>query len=274
MAAKHPDHVYSCDICGKEEHSEEELRSHTLVAHIEGAISCPFCDLGDISADEMVYHVNSAHLDFLVDDISSRSNSLPDNNFASASEGSPLRANLSLNLNPDKIRNGLLSPRGTDQSLCPLCDYSNKSPTKLQEHVNRRHFDLTSPSFPEFLNNDGGCSPFLCPLCDRNFDSSHDVELHVNVDHNDVLSPIKSTQATPGDENSNDCCPVCGCSDFMCSLELASHIEEHFSPMSPNGLVCSPKTPYGLTPVSDSKINLNIHKLLVFSYLYVHFNNN
>lgn len=274
MAAKHPDHVYSCDICGKEELSEEEMRSHTLIAHIEGAISCPFCDLGDISADEMVCHVNSTHLDFLtptednvqftvsssesMDDISSCSNGLPDNNFASASEGSPLRANLSLNLNPEKIKKVLLSPRGNDQSVCPLCDYSNKSPTKLQEHVNRRHFDLTSPSFPEFLNNDDGPSPFLCPLCDRNFDSSHDVELHVNVDHNDVLSPVKSTQATPGDENSNDCCPVCGCSDFMCSLELASHIEEHFSPMSPNGLVCSPKTPYGLTPVSDGKINRSV----------------
>ncbi|XP_054718999.1 zinc finger-containing ubiquitin peptidase 1-like [Uloborus diversus] len=268
MAAKHPDHVYCCDICGKEEFSEEEIRSHTLVAHIEGAISCPFCDLGDISADEMIYHVNSTHLEFLSptednvqfiesssgssDDAYICSNGLPDNNFTSAPEGSPQRANLSLNLNPNKIKK-IVSPRASsDLCVCPLCDYSNKSPTKLQEHVNRQHFDLTSPSFPEFLNNDGGCSPYLCPLCDRNFESSRDVELHVNVDHNDVLSPVKSTQATPGDENSNDCCPVCGCSNFMCSLDLASHIEEHFSPKSPNGVVCSPRTPFAITPlVSD-----------------------
>ncbi|GIX96141.1 hypothetical protein CDAR_46281 [Caerostris darwini] len=265
MAAKHPDQIYSCDICGEKELSEVEMRSHTLVAHIEGAISCPFCDLGDISADEMIYHVNSIHLDFLtptednvqftvsssdsMDDVSFSSNGLPDTNFASASEGSPHRANLSLNLNPGRLKKVLLSPRGNDQSVCPLCDYCNKSPTKLQEHVNRQHFDLTSPSFPEFLNNDGGVSPFLCPLCDRNFESSQDVELHVNVDHSDVLSPVKSTQATPGDENCNDCCPVCGCSNFVCSLELESHIEEHFSPKSSNGLLCSPKTPYGLTPL-------------------------
>ncbi|PRD29576.1 UNVERIFIED_CONTAM: zinc finger with UFM1-specific peptidase domain protein [Trichonephila clavipes] len=271
MAAKHPDQTYSCDICGEVELSEVEMRSHTLVAHIEGAISCPFCDLGDISADEMIYHVNSIHLDFLtptednvqftvsssdsMDDVSFSSNGLPDNNFATASEGSPQRANLSLNLNPGRLKKVLLSPRGNDQSVCPLCDYSNKSPTKLQEHVNRQHFDLTSPSFPEFLNSDGGTSPFLCPLCDRNFDSSRDVELHVNVDHSDVLSPVKSTQATPGDENCNDCCPVCGCSNFVCSLELESHIEEHFSPKSSNGLLCSPKTPFVLTPlVTDATI--------------------
>lgn len=269
MAAKHPEQVYSCDICGEEELSEVEMRSHTLVAHIEGAISCPFCDLGDISADEMIYHVNSTHLDFLtptednihftvsssdsMDDVSLSSNGLPDNNFASALEGSPQRANLSLNLNPGRLKKVLLSPRGENQSLCPLCDYSNKSPTKLQEHVNRQHFDLASPSFPEFLNSDS--SPFLCPLCERDFESSRDVELHVNVDHNDVLSPVKSTLATPGDENSNDCCPVCGCSNFMCSLELESHIEEHFSPKASNGLLCSPKTPYGLTPLcSEGKI--------------------
>ncbi|KFM75962.1 Zinc finger with UFM1-specific peptidase domain protein, partial [Stegodyphus mimosarum] len=267
MAAKHPELIYCCDLCGEEVHSEQEMRSHTLVAHIDGALSCPFCDLGDITADEMVYHVNSTHLTFLsptednipftvsssdsMDDVSLCSNGLPDN-YASASESSPQRANLSLNLNPGRLKKELLSPRGNDQSVCPLCDYSNKSPTKLQEHVNRQHFDLTSPSFPEFLSNNGG-SPFLCPLCDRNFDSSRDVELHVNVDHNDVLSPAKSTQATPGDENSNDCCPVCGCSNFEYSLELASHIEEHFSPKSPNGLLCSPRTPYGLTPlVSDA----------------------
>ncbi|KAF8777998.1 Zinc finger-containing ubiquitin peptidase 1 [Argiope bruennichi] len=237
MAAKHPDQTYSCDICGEVELSEVEMRSHTLVAHIEGAISCPFCDLGDISADEMIYHVNSVHLDFLtptednvqftvsssdsMDDVSFSSNGLPDTNFATASEGSPQRANLSLNLNPGRLKKVLLSPRGNDQS----------------------------PIISGILNSDGGSSPFLCPLCDRNFDSSRDVELHVNVDHSDVLSPIKSTQATPGDENCNDCCPVCGCSNFVCSLELESHIEEHFSPKSSNGLLCSPKTPYGLTPL-------------------------
>ncbi|GIY07729.1 hypothetical protein CEXT_139751 [Caerostris extrusa] len=120
MAAKHPDQIYSCDICGEKELSEVEMRSHTLVAHIEGAISCPFCDLGDISADEMIYHVNSIHLDFLtptednvqftvsssdsMDDVSFSSNGLPDTNFASASEGSPHRANLSLNLNPGRLK--------------------------------------------------------------------------------------------------------------------------------------------------------------------------
>lgn len=262
MAAKHPDTLYCCDICGEEELTEDDMRSHTMIAHIEGAISCPFCDLGDISADEMVYHVNSVHLQYLspVGDkmrCTSMSNdsldrfSITDNNNTSNESDagcySPRRGNLSLNLPPSQWRRDVSSPRVTNGdriTTCPLCDYGNSSPTKLQEHINRQHFDLTSPSFPEFVNCDRSLNrPFTCPLCNRNFETSPDLELHVNMDHRDILSPAKSTQVTPGDENSNECCPVCGCSNFNCGLELASHIEEHFSQQSPNGMVSSSRTP-------------------------------
>lgn len=56
---------YACDICGQEGLTEDDMRSHVLIEHVEGAISCPFCDLEGTTVEEMNMHVNAEHLDFL-----------------------------------------------------------------------------------------------------------------------------------------------------------------------------------------------------------------
>jgi len=56
---------YTCEICGLEGFNDEEMRSHMVQYHLQGAANCPFCDLGEISPTEMLVHVNSAHLDYL-----------------------------------------------------------------------------------------------------------------------------------------------------------------------------------------------------------------
>ncbi|CAL4091452.1 unnamed protein product, partial [Meganyctiphanes norvegica] len=262
--------LYACEVCGQEGLTDDDLRSHMLLVHLEGNNACPFCDLGDISPDEMILHVNSAHLDYLspqddsLDDdddddtlmvtngfgdhavlnspamrrrTNHRDNTPPrvptitiddncDNYNAnlhkghnSSNHGSPSRAQLSLNLNQlerqDKrnkgVSNGLssnhglvanngLSPANTRRSpliddsvtQCPLCGIQESSPAKLEEHVNRAHFDLTSPSFPAMTPQEE-VVVFTCPLCMKQFETSPDLELHVNIDHKDILSPAKST---------------------------------------------------------------------------------
>ncbi|CAG5092992.1 Protein of unknown function [Cotesia congregata] len=62
---KAPEMTYTCEICGLEGFNDEEMRSHMVLYHLQGAASCPFCDLGEISPAEMLVHVNSAHLDYL-----------------------------------------------------------------------------------------------------------------------------------------------------------------------------------------------------------------
>lgn len=246
MAAKMPELSYSCEICGVEGLNDEEMRSHMVVYHLEGAASCPFCDLGEVSAEEMLLHVNSAHLDYLTpeqellafiddddDDSSERDMTRPspwalspevrengwinninnnNNNYcgdrsaagsssssngsvlmgtanggASAGSGSPLRSQLALNLRTSAVPSP--AKKATPQQ-CPMCSYSSNSPLQLEEHINRQHFDLTSPSFP--------ASPpglqetvYNCPLCIRTFQNSPDLELHVNIEHKDILSPAK-----------------------------------------------------------------------------------
>ncbi|KAK7872906.1 hypothetical protein R5R35_004227 [Gryllus longicercus] len=300
MAAKMPELNYSCEICGVEGLNDEEMRSHMVVFHLEGAASCPFCDLGDVSAEEMLMHVNSAHLDYLtpeqellafiddevdeeetldrVSDVKHSStpawsstptprtpssssqgrswnrnhnnnNNNNNNNNAwesgssclpglapsvggasEASSGSPSRSQLALNLRPPVVAPGLRPSAGTPQQ-CPLCQHTSNDPLRLEEHINRQHFDLTSPSFP------AGSSPgarsdasYNCPLCVRSFQNSPDLELHVNIEHKDILSPAKpSTAATVTGEPWTDACPVCSMANFSSSQEMASHIEEHFN---------------------------------------------
>jgi hypothetical protein len=96
------------------------------------------------------------------------------------------------------------------EQQCPLCPFKHSSPLLLEEHINRAHFDLTSPSFPPAdptPNYNGGFAPlatfsggassrhkdYHCPFCSRSFYDTPDLELHVNIEHKDILSPCKVT---------------------------------------------------------------------------------
>lgn len=225
MAAKVPDASYSCEICGVEGLSDEEMRTHVLL-HVGEAASCPFCDLSDVSTDEMLVHVNTTHLDYLtpenelftfIDDDEDDSSHLSpvvspnipklngwsekpalnsninnNNDFGPSSsgahgQGSPLRTQLNLNLRSRILPAPAPSPPRLE---CPMCAYTSPSPLELEEHINRAHFDLTSPSFPVSTL---GPSPkdHHCPFCVRSFQNTPDLELHVNLEHKDILSPAK-----------------------------------------------------------------------------------
>ncbi|XP_070568817.1 zinc finger-containing ubiquitin peptidase 1-like isoform X2 [Ptychodera flava] len=53
--------VYDCAICGQESLTEDEMKTHMLVSHVENSISCPLCDLSDITEEEMTLHINAVH---------------------------------------------------------------------------------------------------------------------------------------------------------------------------------------------------------------------
>ena len=67
-----------------------------------------------------------------------------------------------------------------------MCPYNSESLQKLEEHINREHFDLTSPSVPQESPQTGD-STFNCPFCITSFTNSSDLELHVNFEHKDIL---------------------------------------------------------------------------------------
>lgn len=98
---------------------------------------------------------------------------------STAGHGSPLRSSLNLQLRTHA------TPKLPVQE-CPMCPYSSESISNLEEHINRQHFDLTSPSVPPDsppLKD----STFNCPFCVTAFPKSSDLELHVNIEHKDIL---------------------------------------------------------------------------------------
>ncbi|KAJ8951592.1 hypothetical protein NQ318_020469 [Aromia moschata] len=237
MASNVPDLSYCCEICGLEGLSEDEFRTHTHTAHVDGNGVCPFCELSAVSPAELILHVNQAHLDFLtpeseqnmsfIDDPSpSECNGINGEsnwNFPPYSSNQNNSGNVKVNINninlnpkingggetsPKNSSHGQGSPLRSNLALklknsapklqCPMCNYTSLSPNDLEEHVNRSHFDLTSPSL-------GGTTAevFPCPLCIKSFGSAPDLELHVNIEHRDILSP-----ASPP----SHACPVCGIS--------------------------------------------------------------
>lgn len=65
---------------------------------------------------------------------------------------------------------------------CPLCDYVDLDTDRLQQHVNRMHFDPGSPRRP-------GTVDFPCPICPLAFDHCDNLETHINEEHHDIVSP-------------------------------------------------------------------------------------
>ena len=228
MAAKVPELSYSCEICGADGLSDEEMRIHVMIYHIKDAVSCPFCNSDNMTEDEMLTHVNTAHLDYLtpeqelltfIDDGDELLSPLSESRWEPKDERNGLNNNNNnnndfFNVQGEKLKNGDIpswgSPQRSQLALnlrtntaptisktnlqymfeCPLCSYGGDSVANLEEHINRQHFDLTSPS----VNAEQASkhhSLYSCPLCVNTFENTPDLELHVNIEHKDVLSPAK-----------------------------------------------------------------------------------
>lgn len=65
---------------------------------------------------------------------------------------------------------------------CPLCDYVDLDTDRLQQHVNRMHFDPGSPRRP-------GTVDFPCPICPLAFDHCDSLESHITEEHHDIVNP-------------------------------------------------------------------------------------
>ncbi|KAI5713056.1 hypothetical protein M8J75_013421 [Diaphorina citri] len=148
-----------------------------------------------------------------------------------AGTNSPQRRNLDLKLSSTKTRPLLLTP---PPNVCPICNKFQSYNTKdMEHHVNREHFDLTSPSVKASASASTPPLKFKCPLCNKHFDQSSDVELHVNIEHSDILSPGKAQSPQ---------CPVCCLNNFASTIELTKHIESHFSNSSRGSTPMTPST--------------------------------
>lgn len=118
-----------------------------------------------------------------------------------SANASPSKSGLSLSIKPnwapleEAADGGGLSHDKLHR--CPLCEHACKDPVKLEEHVNRVHFDPQSPA-EAMKNLDNTKTPTCklpCPLCTAFYSTSLELERHVNHDHSDVLSPMTTKKS-------------------------------------------------------------------------------
>ncbi|XP_044740308.1 zinc finger-containing ubiquitin peptidase 1-like isoform X2 [Chrysoperla carnea] len=158
--------------------------------------------------------------------------------YGGGGEGSPYRSQLALKLkhNASEMLGGGSSDNKSPQLQCPLCPHRGENPARLEEHINRQHFDLTSPMLSgstSSMATNGELASYPCPLCVRSFQAASDLELHVNIEHRDVLSPGCPQQSSPQQSSvagattpTTTSCPVCG--TLLGASDVARHVEEHF----------------------------------------------
>ncbi|KAK6628059.1 hypothetical protein RUM44_010541 [Polyplax serrata] len=243
MTSEHLEGAASCPFCEFRQVSHDELLIHINTVHLD-CLSPDTEDIDFIDADvpekKSCPDSKSAGCNLkninLCSNINSNVNNINNNNnyntngvptsSGSGSEESPLRMQLNLSLRKKEMPPPIDLE---DRQKCMMCGFYTNTPAELEEHINRVHFDLTSPT--ALSSTSGYHENFSCPLCVWSFQNSRDLEVHVNEEHRDILSPIKST---PGNlDNWSDRCPVCYRSSFDSSQEMVAHIDEHFNIRTP-----------------------------------------
>ncbi|KAL4233294.1 hypothetical protein ACF0H5_007978 [Mactra antiquata] len=127
---------FTCLICGQEGLSEEQMRAHVLLEHVENNICCPFCDLSGITADEMNVHINSVHFN----DFTNSGNKNVMN------ESGDLTKNVTRKDDPDKFgleHGGAIPKTTTGKGLLKhsqsLDQSPKKSPSKKSSNMKTSH---------------------------------------------------------------------------------------------------------------------------------------
>ena len=112
-----------------------------------------------------------------------------------ASVSSPYKSNLTLNIRPTWSTTTTSAVPKLQLLQCPMCDHGCEDPKKLEEHVNRVHFDPQSPARVDEGGRGGSGSmaassrglrtpsTLPCPLCTAHYPTSLELERHVNTDH-------------------------------------------------------------------------------------------
>ncbi|KAE8602615.1 hypothetical protein XENTR_v10014055 [Xenopus tropicalis] len=252
-----------CDICTQEVHSENDMKSHLLLAHMEQDACCPFCPLAGLSYDELNFHIHAAHEDILEvwsEDEQNTSEGIIDNSAGRRAlqdsdtrdhealiadkprlsvPSQPNENNLQNNLNnecPQFSRIHCLStsksssvaqPTNTIIDLTAGAACSEPSVydvDSVREICDNTNFDVQSQSVTPPPSCDMDFVP-ECPFCCEVKASLEELECHVKTEHADLL----------GTPTKDDCrqyeCPLC---TLVCanSQILEEHVNLHLEESS------------------------------------------
>uniref|UniRef100_A0A8D8QUU4 Zinc finger-containing ubiquitin peptidase 1 n=2 Tax=Cacopsylla melanoneura TaxID=428564 RepID=A0A8D8QUU4_9HEMI len=277
MAEKNQSLEYSCEICGASNLTDDEMREHVVLCHMQNTLTCPICNMTSNSTAEMLAHVNSDHLEYLTPDQDMIA--FIDEEFELCNNVSKVndQSRLSADMKNMKVKGyGETSTGNMNRTelanSCRIGGAGTNSPQRQNLDLNlsntkTRPLLLTSP-----LN--------ICPICNKyQSDSTKDMEHHLNREHFDLNSPsIKASCSgsspppphlkcplcnknfdqtsdvelhvniehsdilSPGGQTQSPQCPVCCLTNFASTMDLTRHIENHFSNNSKGSTPMTPST--------------------------------
>ncbi|XP_073961689.1 zinc finger-containing ubiquitin peptidase 1-like [Choristoneura fumiferana] len=188
---------------------------------------------------------------------------------ASAGQGSPLRSQLALKLKPNTPKKSAPTPSPTVQ--CLLCDFTSTCPRKLEEHINRAHFDLTSPSVLGNANSNNVNPTLTLGNPTLTLDNPTLDNPTLNLD-NPTLA-YSAMALSPGPHSSTYQCPICE-REFTNGSEVEVHVNvEHRDILSPqksdqvdnascDDVVMMEESPVSNCPVCCQPLPLSQHELI------------
>ena len=104
----------------------------------------------------------------------------------------------------------ITKPLKVQEISCPICEFKCQDPSKVEEHVNRVHFELDEavPNLKKMEAEKGSSTKhskaqelFNCPLCEHKFQDPSNLEEHINRVH---FEPNESTTERPTTSTSNE----------------------------------------------------------------------
>ncbi|KAM9006028.1 zinc finger-containing ubiquitin peptidase 1 [Sarcophilus harrisii] len=215
--------MFTCDICGELVASEQEMKTHLLLIHMENEVVCPFCKLSGINYDEMCFHIETAHFE-------------QNENEKDLKKVNPLQhRTLDRKTEKENSHHYRMEVNEDVYSACASNDHSHSKAVSLkcktfhsEDLTELREFQenrLNQSDLTEI--NESLSSIPECPFCGKLEACNENLETHVKKKHANLLDTPAEGQDQPFFE-----CPICGliCTNYQILHEhIDLHLEEgHF----------------------------------------------
>jgi RNA polymerase subunit RPABC4/transcription elongation factor Spt4 len=210
MAANKPFPVLNtCELCGQENLTDEEMKLHMRHEH-EDDTACPLCGELGLAGDELWRHITIFHPD--------------DSDIGNT------------------VQSGDTGASTSDSSSTPNNSHRVDGGSSKRNHeVSSMEAAESSESASQRLNT--GSHSYDCCLCSQQFSSPSTLSEHLNTVHNDILSPPRKrehqSQSQRQDSNMRPTlstyrdnslsCPMCSTTFKEGQLDaLTQHVNKHF----------------------------------------------
>ncbi|XP_077145633.1 zinc finger-containing ubiquitin peptidase 1 [Ranitomeya variabilis] len=230
-----------CDICTQEVSTENDMKSHLLVAHMEQDHCCPFCAVTGLAYDDLSYHIHMAHADTMEPWSSDEEQSdevLEEKKCSTSSANSTSGQELSTGNHRMTPEECIVPPDAEKKNKRQSSGKEEDIPKNVTSNCTMPMSEEPSPGSAIFIEGNtpptasathiagGGEVAVECPFCCKTKNSIDKLELHVRTEHADLLaSPSK------GKANQEYECPMCSlvCANSTILQEHVNlHLEENY----------------------------------------------